>query len=76
MLLIIALSATPFTSINRWVCELVATGKKKSASYSDLVTFGYVESQKATTDERSWVTQLAEADIKINAVSLSFILYW
>ena len=37
--------------------------------------FGYVESQKHTRDERSWVIGLAEADFNINYVAVHFDIH-
>ena len=34
--------------------------------------FGYVESQKPTKDERSWVVVKTEAGIHINVIALNF----
>ena len=51
------------------------TGKHTSTSNRNVMKFGYVESQKPTRDERSWVIGVAEAGFKINFVAVHFDIY-
>ena len=48
------------------------TGKNISTSNRNFLKFGYVESQKPTTYERSWVIGVAEAAFNIDYVAVYF----
>ena len=53
----------------------MVTGKQTSTSNRNVMKFGYVESQKPTTDERSRVIGVAETGFNINYGAFHFDIH-
>ena len=69
----------PFYLVTESSCLLrlvyTVTGRHTSTSNRNLMKFGYVESQKPTRDELSWVIGAAEAGFHINYVAVYYDIH-